>query len=129
MGPVGWVGRVAKAAVVDVAPLRRHRQLRVLMSAQAVSLLGTMIGLVALPYQVFQLTHSSFVVGLLGVAEFLPLVLAATVGGVLADGRDRRLVVMVAQAGRLLIAAALVANASPASWAGKNWGPSRRCKG
>ena len=50
---------------------------------------------VALPYQMFQLTHSSFQVGLLGVAELVPLLMTAFVGGALADSVDRRRMVIV----------------------------------
>ena len=37
------------------------------------SFLGSMVTYVALPYQVYALTHSSLAVGLLGLAELLPL--------------------------------------------------------
>lgn len=44
------------------------------------SFLGTMLSYVALPYQMYQLTHSSFAVGLLGLVELVPLLLTAFVG-------------------------------------------------
>jgi MFS family permease len=53
-----------------------------------------MLTYVALPYQVYQLTHSSFAVGLLGVVELVPLLLTAFVGGALADAVDRRRMVI-----------------------------------
>ena len=46
---------------MDFTPLRRHRDYRLLYIAQSVSFLGTMMTYVALPYQMFQLTHSSFI--------------------------------------------------------------------
>jgi len=55
-----------------------------------VSFLGSMLTYVALPYQMYQLTRSSFAVGLLGVVELVPLLLTAFVGGALADAVDRR---------------------------------------
>ena len=42
-----------------------------------------------MPYQTFQLTDSSLAVGLLGVAEFAPILALALVGGALADAFDR----------------------------------------
>ena len=51
---------------MDLGPLRRHRDFRALYAAQLVSFLGSMVTYVALPYQVYRLTESSFAVGLLG---------------------------------------------------------------
>ena len=42
---------------MDLTPLRRHRDYRLLYIAQGVSFLGTMMTYVALPYQMYQLTH------------------------------------------------------------------------
>ena len=79
---------------MDLTPLRRHRDFRLLFTAQFVSFLGSMLTFVALPYQVYQLTHSSFAVGLLGAVELVPLLLTAFVGGALADALDRRRMVI-----------------------------------
>ncbi len=65
-----------------------------------------MVTYVALPYQTYQLTHSSLVVGLLGLAELAPLLIAALVGGALADAFDRRRTMRVTE--RWFAAAALV---------------------
>ena len=48
--------------------------------------------------------------GLLGVAEFVPMLTLALVGGALADTFDRRRLVMIAEVGALLVVAGLVAN-------------------
>src|SRR3954470_13743244 len=61
---------------MDFSPLR-HRDYRLLFVAQSVSLLGTMVSYVALPFQMYRLTHSSLSVGLLGLAELVPLLLTA----------------------------------------------------
>ena len=74
---------------MDLAPLR-HRDFRLLYIAQFVSLLGTMITYVALPYQMYRLTGSSLSVGLLGLAELASLLATAFLGGMLADVVDRR---------------------------------------
>jgi len=54
-----------------------------------------MLTYVALPYQMFQLTHSSLAVGMLGVAELVPLLMTAFIGGALADSVDRLRLVIV----------------------------------
>ncbi len=84
---------------MDLRPLRRHRDYRALFAAQFVSLVGSMVTYVALPYQMFKLTGSSLAVGLLGLAELLPLLLTAFVGGALADAVDRRRLVLVTELG------------------------------
>jgi hypothetical protein len=47
------------AAAIDIGPLRRHRDFRLLFVGQAASFFGSMVTYVALPYQIFQLTHST----------------------------------------------------------------------
>jgi len=96
---------------VDLTPLRRHRDYRLLYGAQFVTFLGSMVTYVALPYQMFRLTHSSLAVGLLGLAELGPLLVTAFVGGALADSVDRRRLVMWAEAALGLGSAALLATA------------------
>ena len=74
---------------MDLSPFR-YRDYRLLYIAQFVSLLGTMVTYVALPYQMYRLTGSSFSVGLLGLVELVPLLATAFIGGAIADAVDRR---------------------------------------
>jgi MFS family permease len=104
---------------MDFTPLRRHRDYRFLFIAQGVSFLGTMMTYVALPYQMFQLTHSSLSVGLLGVAELIPLLLTAFIGGALADSVDRRRMVIVTNlllTGGSVALSLLARHGSPPTW-------------
>lgn len=104
-------GRLARRLVVDVGPLRHHRDFRLLWLGQAVSFLGSMVTFVAIPFQVYALSHSSLVVALLSAVELLPLVAMALFGGALADAIDRRKLVLVAEALLAAASAALLANA------------------
>ena len=61
-----------------------------LYTGQFVSFIGTMITGVALPYQIYHLTHSSLMVGLLSLAQLIPLLFTALIGGVCADRYNRR---------------------------------------
>src|SRR5207253_1819943 len=70
-------------ATVDITPLRRHRDFRLLFIGRFVSFFGSMITVVAFPYQVYQLTHSVLLVGLLGVLKFAAILAVAFVGGAL----------------------------------------------
>jgi len=83
---------------MDLRPLR-HRDYRSLYAAQLVSFLGSMVTYVALPYQMFKLTRSSLAVGMLGLAELIPLLLTAFIGGALADTVDRRRMVLLTELG------------------------------
>ena len=70
-----------------------------------------MVSFVALPYQAYKLTHSSLVVGLLSLAELMPLLVTAFVGGALADAVDRRSLIRWTEAGMAVVSAMLLANA------------------
>jgi len=70
-----------------------------------------MICYVALPYQAYQISHSSLVVGLLSCAELLPVLLAGLLGGALADALERRRLILITQAVALCCTGLLVANA------------------
>lgn len=105
--------------MVDVRPIRESHDFRLLFGGQVVSQVGNQIRIVALPYQVFLLTHSSAMVGLLSLAQFLPLMLFSLAGGTLADMTDRRRILQATQVGlaltsTLLTVAAFVGH--PAIW-------------
>lgn len=105
------IRRLARRLSPDVAPIRGSREFRLLYFGQAGSSAGVIICYVALPYQGYQISHSSLVVGLLSVAELLPVLLAGLVGGALADGLERRSLILITQAVAVCCAAVLVANA------------------
>lgn len=88
------------------------------MAGQSVSLIGSQITLVALPYQVFTLTGSSLMVGLISLVELGPLIVLSLVGGAYADAIDRRRLMLVTQMMLAVLSAALAINAfaGPALW-------------
>ena len=98
--------------LVDTTPLRVSRDFRRLWAGQGVSLFGSMITTSALPFQVFDQTHSSLAVGLLGAAELGPLLLCAVVGGSFADRIDKRRLLLAVTTVSLLCSATLAVNAS-----------------
>ena len=76
--------------LVDWSPLRLNRNFRLLIIGQLFSLLGSNVTLVAVPYQVYQETHSSLWVGLASLVE-LPFLIAGSLwGGAYGDRYDRR---------------------------------------
>jgi MFS family permease len=98
---------------MDVSPLRGSgaADFRVLYASRSVTLFGTQATDVALLVQAEQPTGSAFAVGLLGVAELVPLVVFGLYGGVLADRLDRRRLLRWCEAGLGLLAAGLAGNA------------------
>jgi MFS family permease len=105
--------------LVDLALLRRRRDLRLLVTGYTVSTLGSEFTQVALAVQVYDMTGSSLAVGLLGAAEFVPIIALALLGGALADAFDRRKLIWSAELASALVAAALLVNAlspSPQLW-------------
>src|SRR5688572_25620965 len=112
--PTGW-----RAVAPDLRPLR-HREYRLLVAGQSVSMVGSMVTYVAVPYQVFQLTRSSLAVGLVGVVEMVAILSLAFLGGALADATDRRRLLRLAELGQLACSLGLLFNASlaePQTWA------------
>jgi MFS family permease len=99
-------------ATVDVTPLRRHRDFRLLFVGRFVSFFGSMVTTVAFPYQVYELTHSVLLVGALGVLEFGAILAFAFVGGALADARDRRSLVLLSEAALMVCSLLLAGNAA-----------------
>ncbi|HKZ12828.1 MAG TPA: MFS transporter [Solirubrobacterales bacterium] len=103
-----WLSRIA----VDTSALRESRDFRLLTAGSLITGLGTQATLVALPYQVFVITGSAFLTGLIGAAELGPLIVASLFGGALADRFDRRRLLLICQLALVAIAAALAAAAA-----------------
>lgn len=76
--------------------LRRYRDLRFLLTAEALSWLGSWLLLIAAPYYVLQVTHSALSSGLTFAVESVPAVLVGPFAGVAVDRFDRRAVMIVA---------------------------------
>jgi MFS family permease len=96
--------------LLDSSPLRRHRDYRLLFLGQVVSALGSFFTYVALPVQIFELTKSSAIVGLMGALQLVPLALTALWGGVLADALDRRQLLRWCETLLMLCSIALAVN-------------------
>jgi MFS family permease len=113
------LGELFRRLRVDTRPFR-HRDFRNLWFGQAVSTIGAEIGVVAVPYQVYTLTHSTALVGLLGLASLIPLLVVPLIGGAIADALDRRTVLLRTETGMAVVAALFLGNsllAHPRVWA------------
>jgi MFS family permease len=89
-----WLSR---HILLDLTPLRRSRDFRALISGLGVSVLGNQLTAVAVPYQVYAITHSSLYVGLVSLAQLFPLILGSLFGGSVVDAVDRRRMLLVVE--------------------------------
>lgn len=96
--------------LLDISPLRRHRDFRLVFAGQLVSAFGNFLTYVALPIQIYRLTGSSGIVGLLGAAQLVPLAITALWGGAFADSRDRRKLLLWAEGLLMCASLALAVN-------------------
>lgn len=78
---------------LDVSPLR-YRNFRFLYLSQLVSLFGSQMTMVTIPFQVYSLTGSTFQTGLVSAVELICLISTALWGGALADKFDRRVIIV-----------------------------------
>lgn len=83
--------------LIDITPLKKYRDFRLLFAGQLISQLGTMISYMAVPYQVYELTKSNALVGALGIAQFVPVVIFGLLGGTYADRMNRRKLILVCE--------------------------------
>jgi MFS family permease len=98
--------------LVDTTPLRQSRDFRLLFIGQLVSMLGTQLTVVAIPFQVYSLTHSSLQVGAISLAQLFPFIAGALLAGPLGDSLDRRRIMLYTAGALALTSAALAFNAS-----------------
>ena len=95
---------------IDLTPLKKYRDFRLLWSAGLFSYFGSMITFVALPFQIKELTNSYWAVGLIGAVEIIPLIIFGLYGGVLADYVDRKKMIWLTEFGTLVATAILFIN-------------------
>ncbi|MCX7701036.1 MAG: MFS transporter, partial [Gemmataceae bacterium] len=84
-----------------------HRNFRLFFSGQALSLIGTQIQIVALPWFVLQMTGSPRWVGIVAFTAQFPAVFSTPLAGVVADQANKRNLLLVTQSLSMVQAALL----------------------
>lgn len=97
--------------LLDPTPLRTSPTYRRMWGGLTLAQVGSQLGVTAVALQVYDLTRSSFAVGLVGLVSFVPLVLLGLYGGALVDVHDRRRVALLSSLALLLVSAAFAAQA------------------
>src|ERR1700733_11266353 len=88
---------LGRQVLLDITPLRRSRDYRALISGLGGSVLGNQLTTVAVPFQVYAITRSSLMVGLVSLAQLFPLIFGSLLGGSLVDAVDRRKLLLVVE--------------------------------
>ncbi|MCD0442142.1 MFS transporter [Glycomyces sp. A-F 0318] len=98
--------------LIDLRPLAASAPYRRVWVGSALSGLGHQMTVVAVLFQVWELTGSPVWTGMIGLASAVPMIVFGTVGGSLADAVDRRVLVRWTTLGSMLAAAALAAQSA-----------------
>ena len=98
--------------MVDLEPLKESRDFRLLFESFLVSSLGSQMTMVAIPFQTFAMTHSSLQVGLVSLAQLVPLIIGSLLGGTAGDALDRRTIILWSSLASAVVTAGLAFNAS-----------------
>jgi len=85
----------------------KYRNYRLFFSGQSISLIGTWMQRIALPWLVYDLTGSAFLLGIVGFAGQIPTFILAPVAGVLTDTWSRYKVLVVTQIVSMILAGIL----------------------
>jgi MFS family permease len=99
-----------RSQLVDARPLRIPT-FRRLVLGQGTAFIGSMVTQVAVPVQVYSLSHSSFKVGLVGLVGLVPIVVFGLYGGAVADAMDRRILYFASSLGTWTVTLILLAQA------------------
>ncbi len=82
----------------------RHRNYRLFVGGQLISLVGTWLQSVAQAWLVYRLARSALLLGLVGFSGQLPVLLLSPLGGAAADRLDRRRVLLATQTSAMVLA-------------------------
>jgi MFS family permease len=85
----------------------KHRNYRIFMGGQLISLIGTWMQTVAESWLVYRLTGSALLLGVAGFANRIPIFLLSPIGGAIADRYSRHRIVIATQTASMGLAGAL----------------------
>ena len=87
----------------------RHRNFRLFLTGQIISLVGTWMQTVAQSWLVYRLTGSSVLLGSVNFVGQIPMFLLSPIGGVVADRSHRHRIIIATQVASMVLAFALAA--------------------
>jgi MFS family permease len=87
----------------------KHRNFQLFFGGQLISVTGTWMQTVALSWLVYRLTGSTLLLGTVGFASQIPILLVAPLGGTMADRHNRQRIVIGTQTASMVLAFLLAA--------------------
>ena len=103
--------RLLSKVALDLTPLRESRDFRRLVFGTGISAVGSQITTVAIPFQVYDQTKSTLLVGLLAIAALVPLLTVPLYAGAVADAVDRRRLLLLSDVALAAVTVVLIGNA------------------
>ena len=79
----------------------RHRDFALYAASSFIWTIGLQVQATALAWQIYEMTRDPFLLGAVGLLEFLPMAVLALPAGHLADRHDRRRIVLIGLAAEL----------------------------
>jgi len=98
--------------LLNLGPLRRNRNFRLIAIGQLISVLGSNVTLVAIPFQVYRDTHDSLMVGLTSLLQLPFLIGGSLIGGAMGDRLDKRRLLLLSTAASAVVDLGLALNAA-----------------
>lgn len=92
-------------------PAAKFKDYRIFLGGQFISNIGSQMQFVALNWQVYEITHSAFALGLIGLLRFLPILVFSLLAGSVADAHNRKKILYLTTA-LLSILSAILAYAT-----------------
>jgi MFS family permease len=103
--------------VGNLLAVLRNRNLALLLSGRAISLLGDAMYQIALSVAIYHYSGNSSYVGVLWFLFLVPILILGPVGGAIADRLGHRRAMIIADLGRLVVVALLAITLRPSTWA------------
>lgn len=101
-----------RQGLIDLRPLRASTAFRRLWAGSSVSGFGMQIAMLAVLFQVWEVTGNPLWTGMIGLVSAAGMITGGVLGGTLADTRDRRTIICLTTCGQLLAAVGLAAQAA-----------------
>ncbi len=104
---------------IDIRPLKNNANFRKLYLSQLISMMGSQMTMITIPFQIYALTGSTFETGIVSAVELICLVATALWGGVIADRFNRRRIIIWAELAMMAVICLMAINAAcsaPSLW-------------
>ncbi|WP_330447946.1 MFS transporter (plasmid) [Paracoccus marcusii] len=89
--------------LLDIGPLRGDPTFRRFWTGTSLQALAGQLSAFAVLYQMWEMTHSSLMTGMVGLTLAVPMVAFGLWGGLLADTRDKRGLILLANVGAVFL--------------------------